>query len=75
MSRYDRKARNFLAFTGIRGLVTQTKKTINRMKIYGEADIVTRQGRYMDMTGHSDPQYIRIKPKRNGVGELMNLSL
>lgn len=34
------------------------------MKIYGTADIVTRQGGYMDRTGHSNPQYIRISPKK-----------
>jgi pyridoxamine 5'-phosphate oxidase family protein len=34
------------------------------MKIYGTADIVTRQGGYMDSTDHSNPQYIRITPKR-----------
>jgi pyridoxamine 5'-phosphate oxidase family protein len=34
------------------------------MKIYGTADIVTRQGGYMDTTGHSNPQYIRISPKK-----------
>src|SRR5919106_3459233 len=34
------------------------------MKIYGTADIVTRQGGYMESTGHSNPQYIRISPKK-----------
>ena len=34
------------------------------MKIYGIADIVTRQGGYMESTGHSNPQYIRINPKK-----------
>jgi pyridoxamine 5'-phosphate oxidase family protein len=34
------------------------------MKIYGDADIVTRKGGYMDGTGHSNPQYIRINPKK-----------
>ena len=34
------------------------------MKIYGTADIVIRQGGYMDRTGHSNPQYIRISPKK-----------
>ena len=32
------------------------------IKIYGTADIVTRQGGYMDETGHSNNQYIRITP-------------
>ena len=34
------------------------------MKIYGIADIVTRQGGYMESTGNSNPQYIRISPKK-----------
>jgi pyridoxamine 5'-phosphate oxidase family protein len=34
------------------------------MKIYGIADIVNREGGYMDTTGHSNPQYIRITPKK-----------
>ena len=34
------------------------------MKIYGTADIVIRQGGYMDRTGLSNPQYIRISPKK-----------
>jgi pyridoxamine 5'-phosphate oxidase family protein len=34
------------------------------MKIYGTADIFTRQGGYMESTGHSNPQYIRINPKK-----------
>jgi pyridoxamine 5'-phosphate oxidase family protein len=34
------------------------------MKIYGTADIVTRQGGYMDMTDHPNPKYIRITPEK-----------
>jgi pyridoxamine 5'-phosphate oxidase family protein len=34
------------------------------LKIYGTADIVTRQGGYMDSTGHSNLHYIRITPKK-----------
>ena len=34
------------------------------MKIYGIADIVTRQGGYIESTGHSNHQYIRISPKK-----------
>jgi pyridoxamine 5'-phosphate oxidase family protein len=34
------------------------------MKIYGSADIVTRQGGYMEGTGHDNPHYIRITPKK-----------
>ncbi|MGA7367907.1 MAG: PPOX class F420-dependent oxidoreductase, partial [Nitrososphaeraceae archaeon] len=32
------------------------------IRIYGEADVVIRQGGYMDQTGHSEYQYIRIRP-------------
>jgi len=32
------------------------------VRVYGTADIVTRQGGYMDRTGHSNDQYIRIAP-------------
>ena len=32
------------------------------MKIYGTADIIARQGGYMDSAGHPNPQYIRITP-------------
>lgn len=34
------------------------------IKIYGTADVVSRQGGYMEGTGHSNPQYIRISPKK-----------
>jgi pyridoxamine 5'-phosphate oxidase family protein len=34
------------------------------MKIYGTADIVTRQGGYMEATGHPNPSYLRIKPNK-----------
>ena len=34
------------------------------IKIYGTADVVTRQGGYMDGTGDSDHKYIRISPKK-----------
>lgn len=34
------------------------------LKIYGTADIVTRQGGYMDSTGNSNLYYIRITPKK-----------
>ena len=33
------------------------------IKVYGTADVVTRQGGYMDSTGHANPSYIRISPK------------
>jgi pyridoxamine 5'-phosphate oxidase family protein len=45
------------------------------IRIYGIADIVTRQGGYMENTDHPNPQYIRINPTRSGVGELKNLYL
>lgn len=34
------------------------------IKVYGTADVVTRQGGYMDSTGHANPSYIRISPKK-----------
>jgi pyridoxamine 5'-phosphate oxidase family protein len=34
------------------------------VKIYGTADVVVRQGGYMEGTGHANPSYIRISPKR-----------
>jgi pyridoxamine 5'-phosphate oxidase family protein len=34
------------------------------MKIYGIADIVTRQGGYMDRIDHPSPGHIRISPKK-----------
>jgi len=33
-------------------------------KIYGTADIVTRQGGYMDRIDHPNPGHIRIGPKK-----------
>lgn len=34
------------------------------IRIYGDADVVTRQGGYMDQTGHSEHRYIRIRPNK-----------
>ena len=34
------------------------------IKVYGTADIITRQGGYMENTDHPNPQYIRITPKK-----------
>jgi len=34
------------------------------IRIYGTADIVTRQGGYMKNTDHPNPQYIRVNPKK-----------
>ncbi len=34
------------------------------LKIFGIADIVTRKGGYMEDTGHANPTYIRILPKK-----------
>jgi pyridoxamine 5'-phosphate oxidase family protein len=34
------------------------------IRIYGIADIITRQGGYMDSTDHPNPQYIRVTPKK-----------
>lgn len=32
------------------------------IRIYGDADVVTRQSGYMDQTNHSEHHYIRIRP-------------
>ena len=45
------------------------------IRIYGIADVLDRQGGYTDQTGHSEHQYIRIYPTRDGVGELTSQSL
>lgn len=34
------------------------------LRIYGTADIVTRQGGYMENTDQPNPQYIRVNPKK-----------
>jgi pyridoxamine 5'-phosphate oxidase family protein len=34
------------------------------IKIYGTADVVSRQGGYMEGTGHPNPTYIRVKPDK-----------
>ena len=34
------------------------------IRIYGTADIITRQGVYMDSTDHPNPQYIRVTAKK-----------
>lgn len=34
------------------------------IRIYGIADIVTRQGGYMENTDHPNPQYIRVSAKK-----------
>ena len=34
------------------------------IKVYGTADVVTRQGGYMENTNLPNPQYIRITPKK-----------
>jgi pyridoxamine 5'-phosphate oxidase family protein len=34
------------------------------MRVYGIADIVTRQGGYLENTDHPNPYYIRITPKK-----------
>jgi pyridoxamine 5'-phosphate oxidase family protein len=34
------------------------------IKVYGTADVVSRQGGYMDGTGHANPTYIRVKPDK-----------
>jgi pyridoxamine 5'-phosphate oxidase family protein len=34
------------------------------IRIYGTADIITRQGGYMESSDHPNPQYIRVTPKK-----------
>ena len=34
------------------------------IRIYGTADIVTRQGGYMESTNHPNPHCIRVTPKK-----------
>ena len=34
------------------------------IRIYGTADVVTRQGGYMEGTGHPNSTYIRVKPDK-----------
>ncbi|MGH9979795.1 MAG: PPOX class F420-dependent oxidoreductase [Nitrososphaeraceae archaeon] len=34
------------------------------IRIYGVADVVSRQGGYMDQTSHTEHQYIRIRPNK-----------
>lgn len=48
-------------------LVVDDLKTVDPwaprgIRIYGTADIVTREGGYMQRTDHPSPTYIRIKP-------------
>ncbi|HJY11003.1 MAG TPA: hypothetical protein VJ250_08625, partial [Nitrososphaeraceae archaeon] len=50
-------------------IVIDDLKTVNPwdprgIKIYGTADVTTRQNGYMKNTDHPNPQYIRISPKR-----------
>jgi pyridoxamine 5'-phosphate oxidase family protein len=37
---------------------------VRGIKVYGNADIITRQGGYMENTDRPNPQYIRITPKK-----------
>ena len=37
---------------------------VRGIKVYGTADIITRQGGYMENTDHPNLQYIRITPKK-----------
>ncbi len=34
------------------------------IRIYGTADVITRQGGYMHSADHPNPQYIRVNPKK-----------
>ena len=56
-------------WTSIVAIVIDDLKSIDPwdprgVKIYGTADEVTRQGGYMEGTGHAKPIYIRISPKK-----------
>ena len=44
------------------------------IKVYGTADVTTRQGGYMESADHPNPHYIRITPNRKwswGIGPFL----
>src|SRR5918911_362041 len=45
------------------------------VKVYGTADIVNRQGGYMEGTGHANPSYIRVIPDKKWSWGIKNLFL
>jgi len=64
----SRKYKNVLKNNKI-ALVIDDLKTVDPwdprgIRIYGTADIVTRQSGYMEQTPHPQADYIRIKPER-----------
>jgi len=77
----SRKYKNVLKNNKV-ALVIDDLKTIDPwdprgIRIYGTADIVTRQSGYMEQTPHSQADYIRIKPEKKwswGIHEPVFLS-
>ena len=64
----SRKFRNALQNNKV-AIVVDDLKSIDPwdprgIRIYGIADIVTRQGGYLENTDHPNPQYIRVSPKK-----------
>ena len=62
------KFRNVLKNNKV-AIVVDNLKSIDQwdprgVRIYGAADIVTRQGGYMENTDQPNPQYIRVNPKK-----------
>jgi pyridoxamine 5'-phosphate oxidase family protein len=77
----SRKYKNILKNNKV-ALVIDDLKTIDPwdprgIRIYGTADIVTRQSGYMEQTPHPQADYIRIKPEKKwswGIHEPVFLS-
>lgn len=77
----SRKYKNVLKNNKV-ALVIDDLKTIDPwdprgIRIYGTADIVTRQSGYMEQAPHPQADYIRIKPEKKwswGIHELVFLS-
>jgi pyridoxamine 5'-phosphate oxidase family protein len=77
----SRKYKNVLKNNKV-ALVIDDLKTIDPwdprgIRIYGTADIVTRQSGYMEQTPHPQADYIRIKPEKKwswGIHEPVFLS-
>lgn len=77
----SRKYKNVLKNNKV-ALVIDDLKTIDPwdprgIRIYGTADIVTRQSGYMEQTPHPQADYIRIKPEKKwswGINEPVILS-
>ena len=77
----SRKYKNVLKNNKV-ALVIDDLKTVDPwdprgIRIYGTANIVTRQSGYMEQTPHPQPDYIRIKPEKKwswGIHEPVFLS-